>query len=32
MNQKIIFNTLIRSPRLTAIFFILALRDFAPLK
>ncbi|MBH0141972.1 hypothetical protein I5591_19625 [Pseudomonas syringae pv. tomato] len=29
MNRKIIFNTLIRSPSLTAIFFILALRDFA---
>ncbi|RMU37925.1 hypothetical protein [Pseudomonas syringae group genomosp. 3] len=29
MNRKIIFNTLVRSPRLTAIFFILALWDFA---
>ncbi|GBH08884.1 hypothetical protein RYA05_26575 [Pseudomonas syringae pv. actinidiae] len=29
MNRKIIFNTLIRSPRLTAIFLILALWDFA---
>ncbi|MGN2429650.1 hypothetical protein [Pseudomonas syringae] len=29
MNRKIILNLIIRSPRLTAIFFILALWDFA---